>query len=71
MGHVDFLLHEASLGYALFKVVHQQDSVGLHLKEVREASQDLAKLGKMVQLVNFAPWRYCQLVSTNTLYTSS
>ncbi|KAI1492266.1 pre-rRNA processing nucleolar protein-like protein Sik1 [Biscogniauxia mediterranea] len=57
MGHVDFLLHEASVGYALFKVVHQQDSVGLHLKEVREASQDLAKLGKMVQLVSFAPWR--------------
>ncbi|KAI1497990.1 pre-rRNA processing nucleolar protein-like protein Sik1 [Biscogniauxia marginata] len=57
MGHVDFLLHEAAVGYALFKVVHQQDSVGLQLKEVQQASQDLAKLGKMVQLVSFAPWR--------------
>ncbi|KAI1398186.1 Nop domain-containing protein [Hypoxylon fuscum] len=57
MTRVDFLLHESAVGYAIFKVVHQQDTVGLHLKEVQKAGQDLAKFGKMVQLVNFAPWR--------------
>ncbi|KAI1468160.1 Nop domain-containing protein [Daldinia caldariorum] len=57
MTRVDFLLHESAVGYAIFKVVHQQDAVGLHLKEVQKAGQDLSKFGKMVQLVNFAPWR--------------
>ncbi|KAI0023309.1 pre-rRNA processing nucleolar protein-like protein Sik1 [Xylariomycetidae sp. FL0641] len=57
MTRVDYLLHESAVGYALFKVVLQQDTVGLHLKEVQQAGQDLAKFGKMVQLVNFAPWR--------------
>ncbi|OTB03214.1 hypothetical protein M426DRAFT_24002 [Hypoxylon sp. CI-4A] len=57
MTKVDFLLHESAVGYAIFKVVHQQDAVGLHLKEVQKAGQDLSKFGKMVQLVNFAPWR--------------
>lgn len=60
MTRVDFLLHESAVGYAVFKVVHQQDTVGLHLKEVQKAGQDLSKFGKMVQLVNFAPWRYDQ-----------
>ncbi|KAI5859852.1 Nop domain-containing protein [Durotheca rogersii] len=57
MTQIDFLLHESAVGYAIFKVVHQQDTVGLHLKEVQKAGQDLSKFGKMVQLVNFAPWR--------------
>ncbi|KAI0179647.1 pre-rRNA processing nucleolar protein-like protein Sik1 [Hypoxylon sp. FL1284] len=57
MTRVDFLLHESAVGYAIFKVVHQQDTIGLHLKEVQKAGQDLSKFGKMVQLVNFAPWR--------------
>ncbi|KAI1870315.1 hypothetical protein JX265_001670 [Neoarthrinium moseri] len=57
MTKIDFLLHESALGYAIFKVVHQQDTVGLHLKEVQKAGQDLSKFGKMVTLVNFAPWR--------------
>ncbi|KAI0379467.1 Nop domain-containing protein [Hypomontagnella monticulosa] len=57
MTRIDFLLHESAVGYAIFKVVHQQDAVGLHLKEVQKAGQDLSKFGKMVQLVNFAPWR--------------
>ena len=67
MTRVDFLLHESAVGYAVFKVVHQQDTVGLHLKEVQKAGQDLSKFGKMVQLVNFAPWRYDQLISESTL----
>jgi nucleolar protein 56 len=58
MSAVDYLLHESSIGYAIFQVVHQADTVGNRLKEVQDASQDLAKFGKMVKLVNFAPYRY-------------
>lgn len=58
MSAIDFLLHESSVGYAIFEVVHQADTVGNRLKEVQDAAQDLAKFGKMVKLVNFAPYRY-------------
>ncbi|MCJ1415176.1 snoRNP complex protein nop56 [Xylographa parallela] len=54
---VDYLLHESSVGYAVFQVVHQADSVGNRLKEVQESVQDLAKFGKMVKLVSFAPFQ--------------
>jgi len=57
MSAVDYLLHESSVGYAIFQVVHQADTIGNRLKEVQDASQDLAKFGKMVKLVNFAPYR--------------
>jgi nucleolar protein 56 len=52
----DFLLHEGPMGYSLFKTVHQTDTVGNRLKEVQESQQDLAKFGKMVQLVSFLPF---------------
>jgi len=52
----DFLLHEGPMGYALFKVVHQPESVGNRLKEVQNGVQDLAKFGKMVQLQSFLPF---------------
>ena len=55
---VDYLLHESSVGYAFFQVVHQADTVGNRLKEVQDAAQDLAKFGKMVKLVSFAPFQY-------------
>jgi hypothetical protein len=42
---VDYLLHESGVGYAIFKVRMQADSVGQRLKEVQEQSQDLAKFG--------------------------
>jgi nucleolar protein 56 len=58
MSDIDYLLHESSVGYAIFQVVHQADTVGNRLKEVQDAGQDLAKFGKMVKLVNFAPYRY-------------
>jgi len=58
MSAVDYLLHESSVGYAIFQVIHQADTIGNRLKEVQDASQDLAKFGKMVKLVNFAPYRY-------------
>ncbi|RMD43040.1 hypothetical protein DV735_g2094, partial [Chaetothyriales sp. CBS 134920] len=52
----DFLLHEGPMGYALFKVAHQADTVGNRLKEVQDSVQDLAKFGKMVSLVSFLPF---------------
>lgn len=52
----DFLLHEGPMGYSLFKVVHQPESVGNRLKEVQDGVQDLAKFGKMVSLQSFAPF---------------
>lgn len=58
MSAVDYLLHESSVGYAIFQVVHQADTVGNRLKEIQDAGQDLAKFGKMIKLVNFAPYRY-------------
>ncbi|KAI0127589.1 hypothetical protein BJ170DRAFT_581001 [Xylariales sp. AK1849] len=57
MSKIDYILSESALGYAIFKVVHQQDNVALNLKEVQKAGQDLSKFGKMVSLVTFAPWR--------------
>ncbi|MCJ1301732.1 snoRNP complex protein nop56 [Hypocenomyce scalaris] len=54
---VDYLLHESSVGYAIFQVVHQADTVGNRLKEVQDSVQDLAKFGKMVKLLSFAPFQ--------------
>jgi hypothetical protein len=58
MSHIDYALYESPVGYAIFKVVHQQDAVGLKLKDTQAATNDLAKFGKMVQLSNFSPFRY-------------
>lgn len=54
----DFLLFESPLGYSLFKVTHQGDTVGNDLKEVQAGINDLAKFGKMVELTSFAPFEY-------------
>jgi nucleolar protein 56 len=54
----DYLLFEAPMGYSLFKVVHQADTVGNSLKEVQESVTDLAKFGKMIDLVSFLPFEY-------------
>lgn len=56
MSGVDYLLHESSVGYAVFKVKLQADTIGSRLKEVQDAHEDLARFGKMVELVSFAPW---------------
>lgn len=53
----DYLLSESPVGYAIFKVVMQADTVGNRLKEVQEKAQDLAHFGKMVQLVSLAPFQ--------------
>ncbi|PWY72832.1 pre-rRNA processing nucleolar protein Sik1 [Aspergillus eucalypticola CBS 122712] len=52
----DFLLFEGPMGYSLFKVAHQGDSVGNRLKEVQEGVNDLASFGKMVELSSFLPF---------------
>lgn len=54
----DYLLFEAPMGYSLFKTVHKADTVGNRLKEVQESVLDLAKFGKMVELVSFLPFEY-------------
>lgn len=36
---VDYLLHESSVGYAIFQVVQQPDTVGNRLKEVQDSVQ--------------------------------
>lgn len=57
------------MGYAVFEVKHQADTVGNRLKEVQDAGQDLAKFGKMVTLVNFSPYRYgLRRPPTNSIY---
>ncbi|KAF1839775.1 Nop-domain-containing protein [Decorospora gaudefroyi] len=58
---VDYLLHESPVGYALFKVVIQPDTIGSRLKEVQQAVQDLDKLGKTVELVSLAPFQGTQV----------
>lgn len=57
----DYLLFEAPMGYSLFKAVHKADTVGNSLKEVQEGVLDLAKFGKMVELVSFLPFE-CVLI---------
>jgi nucleolar protein 56 len=57
MTTVDYVLFEQSIGFSLFQVVAQPETIGNRLKEVQEASQDLAKFGKLVKLVSFAPFQ--------------
>lgn len=56
----DYLLHEGPMGYSIFKVTHKADTVGNRLKEVQDGVQDLARFGKMVDLVSFLPFEYGQ-----------
>jgi nucleolar protein 56 len=65
----DYLLHEGPMGYSIFKVIHQPDTVGNRLKEVQDSVQDLARFGKMVDLTSFLPFEYGQNLQfpTNTL----
>lgn len=49
------------MGYSIFKVIRQADTVGNRLKEVQDSVQDLSKFGKMVSLVSFLPFEYAQI----------
>jgi len=57
MSAVDFVLLEQAVGYAIFEVTSQPETIGNRLKEVQDASTDLALFGKMVKLVSFAPFQ--------------
>lgn len=54
---VDYILHESSVGYAVFEVKLPSDTVGARLKEVQDAMADLSKFGKCVKAVSFAPFQ--------------
>ena len=54
---VDYLLHESSVGYAVFSVRLASDTIGARQKEVQDAHTDLARFGKLVKLVSFAPFQ--------------
>jgi len=58
MATVDYLLQETSVGYGLYQVVLQPDTIGNRLKEVQEAAQDLSRFGKMIKLVSFRPFKF-------------
>ncbi|KAF2121863.1 nucleolar protein 5A [Lophiotrema nucula] len=57
---VDYLFLESPIGYAVFKVVIQPDTIGNRLKEVQEAAQDLARFGKLVDLVGLSAFEGTQ-----------
>jgi nucleolar protein 56 len=57
MSNIQYLLHEASVGYAIFSVRLQSDTIGARLKEVQDAHSDLSRFGKTVELVSFAPFQ--------------
>ncbi|KAF1977180.1 pre-rRNA processing nucleolar protein-like protein Sik1 [Bimuria novae-zelandiae CBS 107.79] len=63
---VDYLLHENPIGYAVFKVVNQPDTIGNRLKEVQDAVQDLAKFGKTVELAGLSPFQGTQQALSET-----
>lgn len=65
MSNINYALFEAPVGYAIFKIVHQLDSVSLKSQEARDATSDLAKFGKLVRLVNFSPFRCAPTLTLN------
>lgn len=54
---LNHLLFESPVGFAIFDVRHQADSIGLELPEVKESMKHLDRFGKMVQLRSFTPWK--------------
>ena len=54
---INYVLYEAPMGYGVFQVEHQADSIGLRSKETQEAVNDLARFGKMIKLLNFTPFQ--------------
>ncbi|KAF1979088.1 hypothetical protein BU23DRAFT_448949, partial [Bimuria novae-zelandiae CBS 107.79] len=51
---------ESPVGYAIFKVLLEADSIGLSLAEVCSSMPDLSKFGKMISLVGFFPFQGTQ-----------
>lgn len=51
---IDYLLHESPVGYAVFEVVHQPDTIGNRLKEVQDSVQVLSTLTRSRELTQQA-----------------
>ncbi|XP_073238813.1 nucleolar protein 56-like [Porites lutea] len=51
-----YVLYEHASGYAVFKVVSQEE-IGVLLPEVQEAVTDLSRFGKLVKLAAFSPFK--------------
>lgn len=51
-----FVLYEHASGYAVFKVIAQEE-IGVLLPEVQESVNDLARFGKLVKLSAFSPFK--------------
>ena len=47
---IDYLLHESSAGYAVFRVIHQPDIVGNRLKEFQASVQVIRNFAVTVAL---------------------
>lgn len=54
-----FVLYEAALGYALFKI-EEFDEISANEATVQAAVQDLAKFGKICKLHSFVPFKSAQ-----------
>ena len=54
---INYLLFESAVGFCIFDVIHQADTVGHDLPEVKKAINALDKFGRMVKLRSFQPWR--------------
>ncbi|KAL9055391.1 MAG: hypothetical protein Q9162_003588 [Coniocarpon cinnabarinum] len=59
MSH-DYILNESSVGYAVFQIVRQPDTVGNALAEVQKDLTNLALFGQMVKVVSFMPFKGAQ-----------
>jgi len=53
---VTHVLFESSSGYAIFEA-KLSESIGSKSKAVQDSFKDLAKFGKMVSLISFAPFK--------------
>ncbi|CAH3123831.1 unnamed protein product, partial [Porites lobata] len=51
-----YVLYEHASGYAVFKVVSQEE-IGVLLPEVQESVTDLSRFGKLVKLAAFSPFK--------------
>lgn len=53
---VSHILFESASGYAIFEV-KLQDALGSSTKAMQDSIEDLAKFGKMVNLLSFSPFK--------------
>ncbi|XP_068746130.1 nucleolar protein 56-like [Montipora capricornis] len=51
-----YVLYEHASGYAIFKVIGQEE-IGVLLPEVQESVSDLSRFGKLVKLAAFSPFK--------------